>query len=125
MGVIWNNSTGTVPPYYWPHGISQDSSLAQTYIELFGTQGYQVTGNPDLENGFEKFALYVLDGKFTHVARQLPNGRWTSKLGILKDIMHDLSDLEANHHKHTYGKASIFLKRELEHIMPRLSRKST
>jgi hypothetical protein len=33
-------------------------------------------------------------GSPTHAARQLDNGRWTSKLGELEDIEHSLRDLE-------------------------------
>jgi len=42
-----------------------------------------------LEAGFLKVALYG-DGPFyTHAARQLPTGQWTSKLGREVDIEHD------------------------------------
>jgi hypothetical protein len=32
-------------------------------------------------------------GVLLHAARQLPGGRWTSKLGALEDIEHALQDL--------------------------------
>jgi hypothetical protein len=34
-----------------------------------------------------------VDGTPTHAARQLPDGTWTSKLGISEDIQHALDDL--------------------------------
>ena len=40
------------------------------------------------EAGYVKVALYAKDGKWTHAARQLESGRWTSKLGIYEDIEH-------------------------------------
>jgi hypothetical protein len=44
-----------------------------------------------LETGFEKIALFAnADGTPTHLARQITNGRWSSKLGTLQDIEHDL-----------------------------------
>lgn len=50
-----------------------------------------------LEVGVERVALFAgSDGFPTHAARQLPNGRWTSKIGFLEDIEHDLYDLEGS-----------------------------
>ena len=41
-------------------------------------------------NGIEKIAIYAdAFGDFTHAARQLRDGRWTSKLGDLDDIEHE------------------------------------
>ena len=49
----------------------------------------------DLETDFDKIAVFANDqGIPTHAARQLPSGRWSSKLGELEDIEHDLRDLE-------------------------------
>lgn len=39
----------------------------------------------------------------SHAARQLPNGRWTSKCGQAEDIEHDLRDLEGR----LYGKGCV------------------
>jgi len=44
-----------------------------------------------------------------HVARQLPSGRWSSKLGALQDIEHDLHDLEGTE----YGSVVLVMKRTL------------
>jgi len=43
----------------------------------------------------------------THAARQLENGRWTSKLGELEDIEHDLHHLASG----AYGAVVQILKR--------------
>jgi hypothetical protein len=38
----------------------------------------------------EWVALFAsADGNYTHAARQLPSGKWTSKLGTWEDIEHD------------------------------------
>jgi hypothetical protein len=42
-----------------------------------------------------------------HAARQLPSGRWTSKIGVLEDIEHSLRDLEGDE----YGTATVLMKR--------------
>ena len=64
----------------------------------------------ELEAGFEKIALFV-DNRDTprHAARQLPNGRWTSKLGELEDIEHGLHDLEGAE----YGSVVAVMRRPL------------
>lgn len=41
----------------------------------------------------EKIAIFSIGREFTHVARQLADGRWTSKLGGIKDIAHTLESL--------------------------------
>lgn len=42
-----------------------------------------------LEPGIKKVALYGDGDAWTHAARQLPGGRWTSKFGDFEDIEHD------------------------------------
>ncbi len=44
-----------------------------------------------------------------HAARQLANGRWTSKLGRAEDIEHQLHDLEGE----VYGTVALLMKRLL------------
>ena len=56
---------------------------------VFEGLGYQECATDELEVGFEKVAIFAWDdGQPTHVARQLENGRWTSKLGNWEDIEH-------------------------------------
>jgi hypothetical protein len=69
-----------------------------------------VCGQADLEPGFEKIAPFAdADGLPTHAARQLPGGRWTSKLGELEDIEHDLNDVAGT----AYGTVVQIMKRPL------------
>jgi hypothetical protein len=42
----------------------------------------------DVEPGWEKAAIYGNDFGPQHVARQLPDGAWTSKMGTLVDATH-------------------------------------
>lgn len=59
------------------------------FIAAFATLGYEICADDTSVGGFEKVALYALpDGQVTHMARQLPSGRWTSKLGKAEDIEH-------------------------------------
>ena len=61
-------------------------------MRLFANEGYSVCDGEGLEQGYEKIALYSFVGQFTHVARQLDDGRWTSKLGVREVITHPSPD---------------------------------
>jgi hypothetical protein len=79
---------------YWPPEIERLETL-DLFQQVFASLGYESCASAEPETGFEKIALFA-DGRGNpkHAARQLPNGRWTSKLGQLDDIEHDLCDLE-------------------------------
>lgn len=84
---------GTSPSDYWPAGVVRAESLS-AFQEAFASLGYVPCDRADFEAGFERIALFAdAHGFPTHAARQLPNGRWTSKLGELEDIEHSLDDL--------------------------------
>ena len=57
----------------------------------------------------KKIAIYVNpDGKPTHAARQLSSGQWTSKLGQLEGIEHNiLEGLTGSE----YGTVAVMMKR--------------
>ena len=70
--------------------------------------GYHACPGGALEPGFDKVAIYALnDGNPKHVARQLSSGLWTSKLGTMEDIEHDLDGLVGER----YGSVVAFLRR--------------
>lgn len=93
--------------YYWPDGAPREVSVA-AFIKAYETLGFSVCDSGDIETNVEKLAIYATpDGKPQHVARQLPNGRWTSKLGRLEDIEHELEGLNGN----LYGTVHTFMAR--------------
>ena len=80
-----------------------------SYKKGFASIGYDDFSHGSLEKGFEKIALYVSGKHVKHIARQLENGHWTSKLGDYQDIEHyTLNVLESDE----YGYAKIFMKRK-------------
>lgn len=95
---------------YWPDGVTQDSSI-EAYVDLFRELGFEESDNSEPEPGFEKVALYARAGEFTHVARLLESGSWTSKLGVLEDIEHDDLDALADG---SYGRPFVFLRKARE-----------
>lgn len=79
-----------LPGYQWP-GAIRDQTI-ESLVAMFSEIGYEVCDNAFLEDGFEKVAVYEKAGLWKHAARQLPNGRWTSKLGPDEDIEHQSPD---------------------------------
>ncbi|MGR3317359.1 MAG: DUF7689 domain-containing protein [Candidatus Anammoxibacter sp.] len=100
---------GSFPEYHWPNELPHNK-LPQTLVSFFEIHGFEITDDPDHEIGVEKLALYVRDNEVTHAARQLPNGRWKSKIGNKEDILHDLDELESDI-PYGYGEATIFMRR--------------
>jgi len=98
------------PLYYWPSGIPRVESL-EAFVRAFGTIGFRVCKDAVLESGFEKTAIYAdAKGIPTHAARQLPNDKWTSKLGGLEDIEHtETSGLEESE----YGAVAVMMRRQV------------
>lgn len=74
--------------YYWPETVPRRSSI-QAVVAAYESIGYKVCDNTGIESGFKKIAIYAdsLDMP-KHVARQLPDGEWTSKLGDGVDVEH-------------------------------------
>jgi hypothetical protein len=74
--------------YFWPQGVPRAFDLS-AYIQAFESLGYESIESSQHEVGFQRIAIYVDSaGEPVHVARQLPNGRWTSKMDIFEDIEH-------------------------------------
>jgi hypothetical protein len=97
---------------YWPDGVAREVTV-DAFRAAFVALGYAPCANENLEAGFEKVALFAdLQRKPTHAARQLSNGRWTSKLGKREDLEHALRDLAGA----IYGSVALILKRPVVEI---------
>ena len=55
---------------------------------IFSEAGFAEVSDAEADPATDKIALYADELGVTHAARQLPNGRWTSKLGNWEDIEH-------------------------------------
>ncbi len=81
------------PGVFWPEGVAKTETI-QAFQEAFTILGYTTCKSAEPETGYEKVAIFQTDeGCPTHAARQLPNGLWTSNLGKLEDIEHELPAL--------------------------------
>lgn len=78
----WSHLKG----YKWPR--AKRSRLVEDLVEVFESLGYEQCANRDVEEGFEKVVIYTNNGLWSHTARQLDDGQWTSKLGPDEDITH-------------------------------------
>lgn len=91
---------------YWPDAVPHELTL-DAFAQAFGTLGYVPCDHADLEQDFEKVAIYANSDVPKHAARQLPSGRWTSKLGRSERIEHDLYALEGSN----YGQIAMKMRR--------------
>lgn len=100
---------GEPAPFWWPGHIPDDRAVP-SFVALFEDVGYELCPAADQEPGYEKVAIFATPSGPTHAARQLPSGKWTSKLGNAADIEHEaLGDIDGD----LYGTAIRFLRRPL------------
>jgi hypothetical protein len=74
-----------LPGYKWP---APRNGLISSLVAVFQSLGFEdlgLHGNAGREEGHVKVALYQKNGLWTHAARQLTSGKWTSKLGPDED----------------------------------------
>jgi len=96
------------PGLHWPLPTHPFDDTIAELQSIFRSLAYEECVNANLEPGFEKVALYGVAGFYTHAARQLSNGQWTSKLGNEEDIVHDSPETVAGG---IYGEAVSIMKR--------------
>ena len=109
LGISFQNWDCFDPDGYWPPSLPRDHWIG-TVMQLFANEGFEVSEGDSLEPGYEKIALYAFVGQFTHVARKLQDGRWTSKLGNRETITHPSP---ANLAGGIYGNVHCIMRRDL------------
>lgn len=103
---------------FWLKGVPKNES-PKSFILAFKQLGYKLCESAELEKGFEKVAIYTRTvaipnspkGTTTHMAKQLPDGRWKSKLGREEDIEHDKPESICGK---AYGEVKHILKRPIK-----------
>lgn len=108
-----DNSRWWEPPlpgtwHFWPSAASQGYGI-NDLRSAYEAVGFEVCEEAAVERDVDKVALYGDHaGLYKHAARQLANGRWTSKLGEGEDIEHaSPHELESDE----YGTVVGFMKR--------------
>lgn len=95
--------------YFWPPGAPAGSDV-DCLIGAFAAIGYVICGDGLQSPDVQKVALYSKPDKtWTHAARQLPSGKWTSKLGKHEDIEHDTPEAISGE---TYGSVHCYMARK-------------
>lgn len=92
--------------YYWPEADGEDS--LEGWIRAFGALGSDRCEDGAMEARYTKVAIYGFGDAPLHIARQLPSGLWTSKMGNGEDIEHELSGLIGE----KYGEILIYMRRK-------------
>ena len=97
---------------WWPPEVEEGLEPSHL-VKLFEYHGYEVCDACEREDGFRKVALYYNQDTnlWTHAARELNNGYWTSKLGGFNDIQHGTPYAIENN---DYGKVYCFMKKKFE-----------
>lgn len=99
------------PGCYWPIKYSfVKAAKMETILALFEHFGFEGCKGCDPEEGYERVAIYGKDGEWTHAAKQISDGKWTSKLGPNQDIEHDTLDCLVGDE---YGRVVKILRRRL------------
>src|SRR5687767_9085038 len=62
--------------HFWPDGILRLETV-EAFVAAFESLGYWRCPTSELENNYDKVALYCLNGMPQHAAKQLQSGRWT------------------------------------------------
>jgi hypothetical protein len=95
-------------PYYWPTNVPRSPTI-DALVEVFLSIGFEECEDAEVDIRNEKVALFADGGHWSHAARQLENGTWTSKLGVFQDIAHNtLAGLTGTY----YGELHCLLRRE-------------
>lgn len=85
------------PGHYWPSGMPLGDNIENFTKAFCEVLGYEVCSDGELEPGYLKLAIYAIGNDTKHMARQLSDGSWTSKLGVERDITHTLAAVEGQH----------------------------
>jgi hypothetical protein len=96
------------PGVFWPIETPPTSLGIDVLRQAFASLGYENCDDGLLESDYDKVALYASASFYTHVARQLHTGWWTSKLGRSEDIEHESPETLSGG---VYGDVVQFMKR--------------
>ena len=68
------------PVGWWPSGVDRDYSVSG-WGNMLSHYGWRSVDSSRVERGWEKLAVFTTNHVVSHSCKQLPNGRWESKLG--------------------------------------------
>jgi len=94
----------------WPVELEKNYSI-ETYVSYFKKQGFRICSDDKYDDNIIKIALYADEhGDFAHVAIQVNEKIWWSKMGRLDDIQHKtLNSLAATKQCGDYGNVYAYM----------------
>jgi len=102
--MLWFKEVYDLEPNSLDHSAAGYAKCFEKYY------GFELCDTFDFEEGFIKVVLYEdQNGDFKHVARFLPNGNLTSKMGNYEDIEHTIDAVCGNE----YGYPKLVMKKTL------------
>jgi hypothetical protein len=102
----------------WPEGAPREVNLA-AFVAAYRGLCYEICADWKHEDGYQKIAIYAMNGAPTHAAIEQPDGKWKSKLGPVEDIEHENPmSLETVAGVGAYGIAVTFMRREASAPQP-------
>lgn len=101
------------PAGFWPlphQGVTLDA-----YELMFAHYGFAVCPDGKYDKALEKIVIYGDNvGNFLHVAKQLPGGKWASKLGAESDITHANPEILMSE---AYGSPARYMARPRQNVV--------
>ena len=112
-------AVGDTMKWWWPDGINYwppwatETNRIDSLKEAFAGLGYEQCDHSDTEVGYQRVALFEVNGEMKHAAVQMPNGRWRSKMGQGPVIEHRSPESLSYG---IYGGPTAFMRRALEYM---------
>jgi hypothetical protein len=97
--------------FYWPAELDPDDDSLAAYEKAMRLLGYEDCDNGTFEDGVEKICVYADNGEFSHVAVQVSEAWWSSKLGGENDISHRRLESLLHGRPERYGETLSFMSR--------------
>ncbi len=94
------------PYWYWPADIKEGDEV-ESFIDFFSNMGYVICFSEIYEENYDKVVVYGDSEGPTHLAKQLDKKYWSSKIGDMEDVKHELKTFENSR----YGNIKLFMKR--------------
>jgi hypothetical protein len=101
------------PGVYWPTRTDAGDYGLGVLVEAFRSLGFEECEDGAFDADYDKVAVYGGTLFYTHAARQLPDGKWTSKLGRSEDIEHETPDDVAGG---VYGEVHQYMRRAISRV---------
>lgn len=97
--------------FFWPPGLPKGDFSLDNYLAAFRTLGFERCADGTLTPDIEKIAVFIDESEFTHVAIQLDDGWWSSKLGHFNDLSHERLESLLRGRPQRYGEVFLFMAR--------------